>query len=75
MTGLDYSNPYLSPFHEFNKFKQHPAIQKHIKGGMCLQYGARTLNEGRLCTYGSEKGCLDELGSKMCMAHVGMLVP
>jgi hypothetical protein len=46
VTGLDYSNPYLSPYQEFNKFKLHPAIQKHIKGGTCLQYGARTLNEG-----------------------------
>lgn len=44
--ALDYHNPYLSPFDEFQKFKHHPAIRKLLEGGTVLQYGARTLNEG-----------------------------
>jgi len=46
VVGLDYSNPYLSPYQEFQRWKQHPVVQEHIKGGTCLQYGARSLNEG-----------------------------
>ena len=46
VTALDYSNPYLSPYQEFQQFKRHPAIADVLKGGTCLQYGARTLNEG-----------------------------
>lgn len=46
VTALDYTNPYMSPYQEFQAFKQHPLVQQHIKGGTCLQYGARTLNEG-----------------------------
>ncbi|ONK72706.1 uncharacterized protein A4U43_C04F22280 [Asparagus officinalis] len=44
--ALNYHNPYLSPFDEFQKFKHHPAIRKLLEGGTVLQYGARTLNEG-----------------------------
>lgn len=44
--GLDYSNPHINTFKEFQKWKLHPAVRKHIEGGTCLQYGARTLNEG-----------------------------
>lgn len=46
VVALDYTNPYMSPYQEFQKFKLHPLVQEHIKGGTCLQYGARTLNEG-----------------------------
>lgn len=46
VVGMDYKNPYLSPFQEFQKFKVHPAIQSILTDGTCLQYGARTLNEG-----------------------------
>ena len=46
VVGLDYSNPYLSPYQEFQRWKQHPLIRKLLEGGTCLQYGARTLNEG-----------------------------
>lgn len=46
--GLDYSNPYISPFREFQMFKMHPKVQSLLEGGMCLQYGARALNEGGL---------------------------
>jgi electron-transferring-flavoprotein dehydrogenase len=46
VVGLDYANPYINPYQEFQKFKTHPAISKHIQGGSCLSYGARVLNEG-----------------------------
>ncbi|XP_075235022.1 electron transfer flavoprotein-ubiquinone oxidoreductase [Lycorma delicatula] len=46
VVGLDYSNPYLSPFREFQKFKHHPSIKKTLEGGKRIAYGARALNEG-----------------------------
>ncbi len=44
--GLDYKNPHLSPFDEFQRFKTHPSIKKYIKGGKRISYGARALIEG-----------------------------
>ncbi len=44
--GLDYENPYLSPFDEFQRFKHHPAIRPTFEGGRRISYGARALNEG-----------------------------
>ena len=44
--GLDYNNPYLSPFEEFQRFKMHPAIRPTFEGGRRIAYGARALNEG-----------------------------
>ena len=41
--GLDYQNPYLSPYDEFQKFKTHPKISKILKGGKRISYGARAL--------------------------------
>ena len=46
--GLDYQNPYLSPYDEFQRFKTHPAISKILKGGKRISYGARALIEGGL---------------------------
>jgi electron-transferring-flavoprotein dehydrogenase len=46
VVGLDYRNPWLSPYGEFNKMKHHPLFKKVIEGGKCLAYGARALNEG-----------------------------
>ena len=46
--GLDYKNPYLSPFDEFQRFKTHPAIRSIITGGKRISYGARALIEGGL---------------------------
>lgn len=46
VVGLDYENPWLDPFAEFQRFKLHPFVQKLLKGGECISYGARTLNEG-----------------------------
>jgi electron-transferring-flavoprotein dehydrogenase len=46
--GLDYSNPWLSPFDETQRFKTHPEVRKHFEGGRRISYGARALNEGGL---------------------------
>jgi electron-transferring-flavoprotein dehydrogenase len=46
VVGLDYKNPYLNPYKEFQKWKTHPSIAKHFEGGTCISYGARVLNEG-----------------------------
>ncbi len=44
--GLDYRNPYLNPFEEFQRFKTHPAIRPLFEGGRRIAYGARCLVEG-----------------------------
>jgi electron-transferring-flavoprotein dehydrogenase len=46
VVGLDYANPYLSPFEEFQRFKTHPRIRPLLAGGRRIGYGARALNEG-----------------------------
>ena len=46
VVALDYSNPYLSPFEEMQRWKTHPAIRAEIEGGRRLSYGARAINEG-----------------------------
>jgi len=46
VVGLDYQNPFLSPFEEFQRFKTHPAIRPLFEGGRRIAYGARALNEG-----------------------------
>jgi len=46
--GLDYSNPHISPYEEFQRFKTHPKIRKTFEGGERISYGARALNEGGL---------------------------
>ncbi len=46
VVGLDYDNPYLSPFDEFQRFKTHPRIRPLFEGGRRIAYGARALNEG-----------------------------
>ena len=48
IVDLGYSNPHISPFDEFQKFKQHPVIKQYIDGGKRLSYGARALNKGGL---------------------------
>ncbi len=48
VVGLSYSNPYLSPFEEFQRFKTHPAIKKYLHNGKRISYGARALIEGGL---------------------------
>jgi electron-transferring-flavoprotein dehydrogenase len=44
--GLDYENPYLNPYEEFQRWKTHKAIRKYFEGARCISYGARCLNEG-----------------------------
>ena len=46
VVGLDYANPFLSPFEEMQRFKTHPAVRRHFEGGRRISYGARALNEG-----------------------------
>ena len=46
VVGLDYANPHLSPYEEFQRFKTHPEIRKFFEGGRRIAYGARALNEG-----------------------------
>jgi electron-transferring-flavoprotein dehydrogenase len=46
VVGLDYSNPYLSPFEEMQRFKTHPEIRPLFEGGRRIAYGARALSEG-----------------------------
>jgi electron-transferring-flavoprotein dehydrogenase len=48
IVDLGYKNPHISPFDEFQKFKQHPVIKQYIEGGKRLSYGARALNKGGL---------------------------
>ncbi len=43
---LNYKNPYLSPFHEFQRFKTHSAIRDTFEGGKRVSYGARAITEG-----------------------------
>ncbi|MDZ5457939.1 electron transfer flavoprotein-ubiquinone oxidoreductase [Azohydromonas lata] len=48
VVGLDYQNPWLSPFEEFQRFKTHPAVRKHLEGGKRISYGARAITAGGL---------------------------
>jgi electron-transferring-flavoprotein dehydrogenase len=48
IVALDYSNPWLSPFEEFQRWKQHPRIRGFLAGGKRISYGARAVNKGGL---------------------------
>ena len=48
VTWLSYSNPYLSPFHEMQRWKTHPEIAKILKGAKRVSYGARAISDGGL---------------------------
>ncbi|MDM8356966.1 MULTISPECIES: electron transfer flavoprotein-ubiquinone oxidoreductase [Pandoraea] len=48
IVGLDYSNPYLSPFEEFQRYKTHPSIRHFLEGGKRVSYGARAITAGGL---------------------------
>jgi electron-transferring-flavoprotein dehydrogenase len=48
VTGLDYQNPWLSPFEEMQRWKTHPVIRAHIEGGKRIGYGARAIVAGGL---------------------------
>ena len=46
--GLDYKNPWISPFEEMQRWKTHPSIRAHLEGGKRIGYGARAINNGTL---------------------------
>ncbi|XP_060065203.1 electron transfer flavoprotein-ubiquinone oxidoreductase, mitochondrial-like [Ylistrum balloti] len=48
VVGLDYTNPFINPFREFQRFKHHPVVEPTFRGGNRVAYGARALNEGGL---------------------------
>ena len=48
VTGLDYQNPWISPFEEMQRWKTHPTIRAHIEGGKRIGYGARAITAGGL---------------------------
>lgn len=48
IVGLDYRNPWLSPFEELQRFKTHPEIRRYFEGGTRIGYGARVINAGGL---------------------------
>ncbi|EHR71118.1 flavin-dependent dehydrogenase [Burkholderiales bacterium JOSHI_001] len=67
--GLNYSNPWMSPFEEMQRWKTHPAVRAHIEGGKRISYGARAINNGGL-------QCLPKLvfpGGALVGCEAGML--
>ena len=48
VTGLDYQNPWISPFEEMQRWKTHPSIRAHLEGGKRIGYGARAITAGGL---------------------------
>jgi electron-transferring-flavoprotein dehydrogenase len=79
--GLNYSNPYLSPFEEFQRYKTHPAIRTFFEGGKRLSYGARSITAGGLnslpkltfpggCLIGCDAGFLN--ASRIKGSHAAM---
>jgi electron-transferring-flavoprotein dehydrogenase len=48
VVGLGYTNPYLNPYEEFQRYKTHPAIRTYLEGGKRISYGARAINAGGL---------------------------
>jgi electron-transferring-flavoprotein dehydrogenase len=48
VVALDYRNPWRSPFGEFQRFKQHPAVRRLLEGGSCIGFGARAISRGGL---------------------------
>ncbi|MGE0801614.1 MAG: electron transfer flavoprotein-ubiquinone oxidoreductase [Lautropia sp.] len=70
VVGLNYTNPYLSPFEEFQRYKTHPAVRGFFEGGRRLSYGARAITAGGInalpklafpggCLIGCEAGFLN----------------
>jgi len=46
VTHLNYKNPWISPFDEFQRYKHHPAVSRYLEGGKRIAYGARAITEG-----------------------------
>ena len=81
VVGLAYSNPYLSPYEEFQRYKSHPAIRPFFEGGKRIAYGARAISAGGLqslprlifpggCLIGDDAGLLN--ASRIKGSHAAM---
>jgi electron-transferring-flavoprotein dehydrogenase len=81
VVGLGYSNPYLSPYDEFQRYKTHPAIRGFLNGGKRIAYGARAIAAGGLqslpkvvfpggCLIGDDAGFLN--ASRIKGSHAAM---
>jgi len=81
VVGLGYSNPYLDPYEEFQRYKTHPAIRSFLEGGKRLAYGARAISAGGLqslpklvfpggCLIGDDAGFLN--ASRIKGSHAAM---
>ncbi len=79
IVDLNYRNPYLSPYEEFQQFKRHPTVQEWLRDGERLSYGARTLTKGGFASLpeqsfpggmliGCDAGTLDVARIKGCHA-------
>ena len=86
VVGLGYTNPYLSPYEEFQRYKTHPAIRVFLEGGKRLAYGARAISAGGLqsmpkltfrggCLIGDDAGFLNasRIKGSHCAIKSGML--
>jgi flavin-dependent dehydrogenase len=62
--ALDYVNPYINPFREFQRWKHHPHVRPIFEGGKRISYGARALNEG-----GIQVGRVDDDESSTVIAE------
>jgi electron-transferring-flavoprotein dehydrogenase len=81
VVGLGYSNPYLNPYEEFQRYKTHPAIRPFLEGGKRIAYGARAISAGGLqslpklvfpggCLIGDDAGFLN--ASRIKGSHAAM---
>jgi electron-transferring-flavoprotein dehydrogenase len=86
VVGLGYSNPYLNPYEEFQRYKTHPAIRHFLEGGKRVAYGARAISAGGLqslpklvfrggCLIGDDAGFLNasRIKGSHCAIKSGML--
>ncbi len=86
VVGLGYSNPYLNPYEEFQRYKTHPAIRGYFEGGKRISYGARAITAGGIqslpklvfpggCLIGDEAGFLNasRIKGSHCAIKSGML--
>ena len=86
VVGLGYSNPYLNPYEEFQRYKTHPAIRGYFEGGKRISYGARAIAAGGIqslpklvfpggCLIGDEAGFLNasRIKGSHCAIKSGML--
>jgi electron-transferring-flavoprotein dehydrogenase len=86
VVGLGYTNPYLSPFEEFQRYKTHPAIRSFLEGGKRVAYGARAIAAGGLqslpelvfpggCLIGDDAGFLNasRIKGSHCAIKSGMM--